>query len=592
MRILIRFSLVLALCFALSCKQEQTVNPDITKEELFKHVDFLASDSLMGRQPGTPYDRVAAKYIKDVMEVSGIKLLERNGYQFLEFIDHQDLGGDNSFSLNGMQFKFRDEFITMPFSSSDSLMSSPVFVGYGFNFFSDTLTWDDYAAVNVAEKWVIILRGNPYGENPISPLNKHSGDRYKAMLAKDQGAAGVIFVSGEVFDKQDKLLFPKQKSFDIGIPVVQLKRSVANLILQSADKTIKELENTLIKTKETLSFALGTNVCARTSIVTKKLNTQNVVGFIKGSDPYLKNQYIVIGAHYDHLGMGGRSSTSRMPDTLAVHNGADDNASGVAAVLEISQKLAHSSPKRSIVVVAFAAEELGLLGSRYFVENSPFPLDSIVAMINVDMLGRLSSDRTLEVGGVKSSLEGESMLLSANEKYAFKLSLSPQGYGPSDHASFYAQDIPVLFFTTGPHTDYHTPFDRTDKINFAGLEEASNYIYTVVEEIANSLVELTYQKAGPSKPSAEHGQELKVKLGIMPDVSGATNDGLRVLAVNENQPAWLAGIQKNDLITAISGKPVHNIQDYMFRLQELTPGTTISVELNRNGQQRIVLVLL
>ena len=568
------------------------VNPEITKEELYQHIDFLASDSLMGRQPGTPYDRVAAKYIKDKMDLSGIKLMERNGYQFLEFIDHQDIGENNTLSVNGMRFSFGDDYTVLPFSSSDTLMATAVFVGYGLNFFSDSLSWDDYAGANVSEKWVIILRGNPYGENPNSPLAAHTSDRYKAMRAKDQGAAGVILVSGEKFDKQDQVFFSKQKSFNIDIPVIHVKRSVVNAILKPAGKNIRDLEADLLRTKKPCSFAVGANICARTSIVTNKRNTQNVVGLIKGSDPLLKNQYIIIGAHFDHIGMGGKNSSSRMPDTVAVHNGADDNASGVAAILEIGQKLAHKTAKRSVIVVAFAAEEMGLLGSRYFVDNLPIPRDSIVAMINIDMLGRFNEERSLQVGGVKTSAEVEDLLLSINENYNFSLALSPQGYGPSDHASFYAQNIPVLFFSTGPHIDYHTPNDKIQFINFEGLQQASSFIFDVVKEIADSPQSLTFQEAGPAQPAARHGQELKVRLGIMPDVSGAPAEGLRVLAVTENQPAWVAGIQKSDLITAINGKPVRNIQDYMFRLQELTAGSTVSVELKRNGSTKVVLVQL
>lgn len=589
---ILRISLLVALCFAFACKQDITINPEITKEELYQHIDFLASDSLMGRQPGTPYDRVAAKYIKDKMDVSGIKLMERNGYQFLEFIDHQDVGDNNALSVNGVRFGYSDDFTVLPFSSSDTLISTAVFVGYGLNFFSDTLTWDDYASVNVSEKWVIILRGNPFGDNPNSPLAGHTSDRYKAMRAKDQGAAGVILVSGEKFDKHDHISFSKQKSFNIDIPVIHIKRSVANVILKPAGKNISDLEAELLKNRHPNSFSVGANICARTSIVTNKRNTQNVVGLIKGTDPILKNQYIVIGAHFDHIGMGGKNSSSRMPDTLAVHNGADDNASGVAAILEIGQKLAHRTSKRSVVVVAFAAEEMGLLGSRYFVDNLPIPRDSIVAMINIDMLGRLNDERSLQVGGVKTSAEAENLLQSTNERYSFNLALSPQGYGPSDHASFYAQSIPVLFFTTGPHIDYHTPNDKIQFINFEGLQQATSFIFDVVKEIADAPQTLTFQEAGPAQPSSRHGQELKVRLGIMPDVSGAPAEGLRVLAVTENHPAWVAGIHKSDLITAINGKPVRNIQDYMFRLQELSAGSTISVELKRNGLTIVVLVQL
>jgi hypothetical protein len=281
-----------------------------------------------------------------------------------------------------------------------------------------------------------------------------------------------------------------------------------------------------------------------------------------------------------------------MPDTLAVHRGADDNASGVSAILEIGHKLLQQKPRRSIVVVAFGAEELGLLGSRFFVENPLIPLDSIVAMVNIDMLGRLNSEGALQVGGVKTAVEADSILNTLNASYGFSLALAPQGYGPSDHASFYAKNIPVLFFSTGAHADYHTPNDDIEQINIEGLHKASNYIFDVISSIANDNGRPTFQEAGPAAPSSRHGGELKVRLGIMPDVSGVRNDGLQVLAVNSNQPAGLAGIRKGDLITALNGHKINNIQDYMFYLQKLDVGSTVSVEFKRDGETMVVLAQL
>jgi hypothetical protein len=324
----------------------------------------------------------------------------------------------------------------------------------------------------------------------------------------------------------------------------------------------------------------------------QKKATQNVIGFIEGSHPKLKHQYIVLGAHFDHLGLGGKGTSSRMPDTIAVHNGADDNASGVASMLEIAQKLAVSQLERSILLVAFGAEEMGLLGSRYFVDNPVVPIDSIVAMINIDMVGRLNPERSIQVGGVKTSMESESIIDKVNTAFNFNIAKSPEGYGPSDHASFYGKNIPVFFITTGPHTDYHTPNDKTASINFKGLVDVSKFISSLVYELATLPLRLSFQEAGPKSSPTRHGRDLKVRLGIMPDVSGATNNGLRVLAVTENNPAWVAGIKKDDIITAINGQSINNVQDYMFRLKDLKPRTTISVEVWRNGETKVFLVQL
>ncbi|MFP4556985.1 MAG: M20/M25/M40 family metallo-hydrolase [Bacteroidales bacterium] len=592
MRILNRYLIYLLVGLLVSCGTKKSFDSDITQSELFDHIDFLASDSLAGRKPGTPFDRVAAKYIKDIMEQSGLKLLAKNGYQFFEYIDHQDVGSNNFMSVNKQSFHIGDDYNVMAFSSNDTLAAAVIFVGYGFDIAEDTLIWNDYSTVNVSGKWALILRGHPDEENEESLLEDYASDRYKAMLAKDQGAAGVILVSGKKHDPKDELVSAKNKTFDIGIPVVQVSRNLANSILSASDNSIYEIEQKIINDHKPYSFIAGANVCARTDIVKKKRNSQNIVGMIEGKHPELKNQYVVIGAHYDHIGMGGEGTSSRMPDTLAVHNGADDNASGVAAILEIGQKFFKNQPDRSVVIVAFGAEELGLLGSKFFVDNPLFPIDSISAMINIDMLGRLDEEQTLQVGGYKTSLEADTTLNKVNDDYNLNLALAPQGYGPSDHASFYSRNVPVLFFSTGPHTDYHTPNDDISMINFEGLVKTSNFIYDVASQIANMPKRLAFQEAGPAAPSSRHGNELKVRFGIMPDVSGVENNGLRVLAVNANQPAALAGLEKGDIITAINGKKIKNIHDYMYRLQDLEPGGTVSVEFLRNDETKVVLLQL
>lgn len=592
MKVFLRSSMLISICLIASCTQPQGFDREITQKELYAHIDLLASDSLQGRLPGTPFDRVAAKYIKDQMELSGIKLIGRNGYQFFDFVAKQELGTNNSLLILGQKLKLGTDYSVFPFSSSDSISTSVVFVGYGFSINTNALMWDDYLSVNVNGKWAMILRGDPDTKNSESPFITYSSDRNKAMLAKDNGAIGVIMVSGPSYDQADELVNMSEKAFDVGIPVIQVSRGIADRILYSSGLNISSLEKKFLNIRRPSSFAVKANVAARTDILLQKKQTQNVVGIIEGSDPLLKGQYVVIGAHYDHLGTGGKGSSSRMPDTLSVHNGADDNASGVSAILEVAQKFSGKVGKRSIVVAVFGAEEMGLLGSRFFIENPIIPIDSIVAMINVDMVGRMGADRTLQVGGAKTSLESEGIIDKANEAFSLNITKSPEGYGPSDHASFYGKNIPVFFITTGAHIDYHTPNDKIDKINFVGLFETSKFIEAIVNELVSVPQKFTFQESGPKSSASRFGRDLKVKLGIMPDVSGATNDGLKVLAVTENNPAFIAGIKKDDIITALNGQKVNNIHDYMFRLKDLKPGNTISVELNRNGEKLVVLVQL
>jgi len=590
MKHILRIWLLLSISTMASCQTKQNLKVDINKDDIFKHIDFLASDSLKGRLPGTPYDKVSAKYIKDLFDSFGLKQLGEKGYQFMDIILEQKPGSNNKLTVNGTEQKYETNFTTLPFSSTGSLDAQVVFAGYGFKLNNDKILWNDYQAVNVTDKWVLILRGDPEPDSLNSVFINQSSDRNKTLIAKDQGAKGVILVSGNNYDSKDKLIGMTERSYDIGLPVIHVKRDIANLIL-SGQTTIEEIEKKLNKDRHPYSIELSTQVNASTEVINDTKTTQNVVAMLEGSDKKLKKEYIVIGAHFDHLGMGGKNSSSRRPDTIAVHNGADDNASGVAAVLELAQKLSskHKKIKRSIVFVAFAAEEMGLIGSQKFVDSKIIPMDSVIAMINIDMIGRMNKNE-LQISGTKTSTETEYILNKLNADSTLKLSFSPEGYGPSDYASFYNKNVPVFAFTTGVHLDYHTPFDDVNKINFKGEELATKYIYSLVTELSNRPKRLIFTESGPKSKPMRSGRGLKVRLGIIPDVSGATNNGLKAIGVTENNPAYKAGMKSGDIITAINGKPVKNIQDYMFRLSELKPGMTVSVEIKR-GEQKMVLVV-
>lgn len=592
MKELFKICLLVSISSMASCQSNLHYNLNITKDELYQHIDFLASDSLMGRYPGTAYDRVSAKYIKDCFDISGLKPLADKGYQFFDLIISQKPGEKNSLRVNIATQKYDTDFSTLAFSSSSSLDASAVFVGFGFKINNNKLLWDDYQAVDVTNKWVLILRGDPEPDSTESVFATQSSDRNKTLLAKDQGVKGVILVSGNSYDPKDKLSTMDERGYDIGIPVIQVKRNVADMILNGKGK-IEDLEKLLVTKRQSNSFELSTRISATTEVINEIKTTQNVVAMVEGNDPVLKKEYIIVGAHFDHLGMGGKHSSSRRPDTTAVHNGADDNASGIAALLEVAQKLASNKKdlKRSVVFVAFGAEEMGLIGSQKFVESGLIPTDSTIAMINIDMVGRMNKN-VLQISGSKTSTESESILKNLNADSTLSLTLAPEGYGPSDHASFYSKNIPVFAFTTGVHLDYHTPFDDIDKINFDGMILTSDYIYSLCYELANRSKKLIYQEAGPKSMPARHGKGFKVRLGIIPDVSGATNNGLKAIDVTLNNPAYRAGMKRGDVITAINGKPVKNIQDYMFRLSELKAGMTVSVEIRRGEQKLVLLVQL
>lgn len=328
---------------------------------------------------------------------------------------------------------------------------------------------------------------------------------------------------------------------------------------------------------------------------TEQRTTHNIIAVVPGKDKRLKHEYIVVGSHYDHLGMGGEGSGSRRPDTLGVHPGADDNASGDAVVLELARHFKRARPARSIIFAFFGAEEQGLVGSKQFLEwmkhddrrriNLPKTKDGIVAMVNLDMVGRMR-DKAMSVSGTGTSSSFKAMVEEVAEQTGLHVACIPDGYGPSDQASFVAQDIPVLFLTTGGHMEYHTPADVPSTLNYDGMQQTLDFSQELITRLA-SMPETPDYISVPSSQKMSHAK-FKVTLGLMPDVMGAsTIPGLRADIVVAGKPAHNAGIRSGDIIQEINGKPLKDINEYMELLAGLQPGTTIPVKVLR-GEETIV----
>ena len=572
--------------FSCTSKQEVTVN------ELRDHIEYLSSDSLKGRLSGSPGDSLAAEYIKHELSSNGFIPLSGDGFQRFNVTSRLVSGPGNALIINGKSFIPEKDFKPFAFSSSSQLESEVIFAGYGFGINTDSLKWNDYENINVEGKWVMALRADPETEKSISLFIPFSGDRDKALMAKDMGAAGLLLVSGPSFDSQDTFESLNSEDFSVDIPVLRIKRDIAEIILSKAKITVASLENILNDTRRPSSFPTGTSVIANTEIIRELNNTRNVVMTLPGEDEILKNEYIIIGAHFDHLGMGGTGS--RAADTVAVHHGADDNASGVSMMLELAEKFSHTkgSHKRSIICIAFAGEELGLLGSKYFVEKAGIDLSKVNVMINLDMVGRLQETNVLQVSGVGTAEDLNELVIAENDTNLIKLTLSEGGYGPSDHSSFYGKNIPVLFFSTGPHLDYHTPRDTYEKLNYEGMVNISSLIFKVIEKLASSPDRLKFREAGERPDQGRQIRRKGVTIGIMPDFAGNIKNGLRADFVIPDRPAALGGMIKGDIITAINGKAVNNIYDYMSRMGQLKHGQTISVEITRNNQKMLLLIQL
>lgn len=586
-----RFLLPVIL-FSFTLIAQSPDSPDITKEEIAGHIKFLASDQLEGRAPGTGKDLEAARYIRQSLEGKGVKFLFEDGFQYFEVSGGTVVSDKSTFSLNGTQLVFDKDFTPLAISANGEITSEVVFAGYGYVIDDKEVKINNFPA-DVKGKWVLILRGSPANSKHSDLFEKNSSLRKKIITAKDNGAAGVLFVNGVEFDKNDNLINASQGSGepDAGLPAISITRIVADKILKPSGKTIEELEAALIKDINSVTaFTVATPVKANPVVTRNKKKTLNVAAMIEGSDPKLKDEYIVIGAHYDHLGWGGPGTGTRRPDTVAIHNGADDNASGTSTILEIFEKLAanRSSLKRSVILVAFGAEEMGLLGSRYFVDNSPVDLKKIRMMINLDMVGRLDAKtKVLSLGGTGTAVNFEKFFDHHVSKSGLEVKRSPEGYGPSDHASFYSKDIPVLFFFTGVHDDYHTPGDDFEKINVDGSVIIGDLAYNIVSEVASSENAPEFQLAGP-KERPKDQPTYKISLGIMPDMSATDVKGVRAENVIPGRPADKAGMKKGDVIIEINSKPVKDLYEYMERLGELKKGDLIDVIVMR-GEEKITL---
>ena len=585
---------VLAACLLFACKSGS--NPDVTVSELQNEIKYLSSDSLRGRLTGSPGDSLAAEYIRSQFSKAGLALLSNEGFQRFEVTDKIVPGKKNFLTINGKNFESGNDIMPFSFSGDSSLESDVVFAGYGLRINNDSLTWDDYKNPDVKDKWILILMGDPESDKTVSPFIPFSGDRDKALLAKDQGASGVLMVAGPVFDPEDKFESLSSSDYSVDIPVLRIKRPVADLLLKpKSGLTVSDLENRINKTGKSAGFDTGVTISAGSEVIREKSWTRNVVAMVPGEDEALKNEYIIIGAHFDHLGMGGPGSSSRAVDTIGVHHGADDNASGVSEMIELAEKFAATpgSHKRSIIFAAFTGEEEGLLGSKYFVDNPPVDLSKVNVMINLDMVGRLRDSGSLQISGVGTAEGLKDLVSTDSDTSLMHITYSEEGYGPSDHSSFYGKNIPVLFFTTGAHLDYHTPNDTWDKINYKGMVSVSDEIFRVARDLCNSSERLKFTEAGPVTTGVSRAYRRRgPTLGIMPDFAGNVKNGLRADFVTPGRPAALGGMKKGDIIISINGKSVGNIQDYMFRMSQLKHGQTISVEVLRNNKKEVLLIQL
>jgi hypothetical protein len=578
--------LVLLTGFTLS----QNNNPEITANEIKEHISYLASDELEGRMTGTEALYKAAEYLKSEFEQYGLKPLFGNSYfQEFPFIQKLELGTNNSFevfydngnSIESYEMILNGDYIPLSFSDNLSLEGQLIFAGYGIS--AAELNYDDYANLNVKDKIVIVFRNHPDIKSPHSKFEQYSSLRYKATNARDKGAKGIIFINTS--DKKDDELM-SLKYDNAGkvkdIAAIQIKRNMIDDILKFYNKNLNTLQSVIDSTKAPNSFLL-TNHQSKlsTEIIEVKGTSVNVGAYIEPENIKYKDDYLVIGAHFDHLGWGEQNSL--YVGEPMIHNGADDNASGTTGLLELAEKFSSikNQINRKVVFIAFSGEELGLLGSSYVVNNFPLPIENANAMINMDMIGRLNDKKDLIVYGTGTSSNWKSILDDKNE-YDFNLTFNDEGFGPSDHSSFYVKKVPVLFFFTGTHSDYHKPSDDVDKINADGQEKVLKYIYDVALSIINSEKKPDYLAVERKDTGRMNGS--RVYVGTVPDFAGEV-DGYKLGGVTEGSPAAKAGLQAGDIIIQFGDKKISNLYDFTYAMGNYVPGDKVKVVVKRADQE-------
>jgi len=575
----------------ISCNQvsskyvDQINNPEILSKEISEHIKYLSADEREGRFPGTKGSQEAINYIVDELKGSGVLPAVDDEYlQFFNFTKDIKPDGLNEIRFNNKKYDINTDFMPLEFSSNASFTADVAFIGYGFSI-KDSVEWDDYKYIDVKDRWVAILIGSPDGDHPHSKYADHIPIRKKAMLAKDNNARGVLFINQSDSDEFIPLRYdPNSNNMDI--PVVQISRKFANDLLSDSLQFFQDEINSDLSSR---SFLLNKSIDSKISLKKETIQIPNIIGMIPGNHDNHKNEYIVIGAHFDHLGFGGQSSGSLAPDERSIHNGADDNASGIAGVLEIAEKLKANQFElnRSILFMGYNAEEQGLLGSKYYVNNPTVPLKNIITMINMDMIGRMSNNK-ITVGGTGTSSAFDLILNNIEKNHDLFFTKSPEGFGPSDHSSFYINDIPVLFFFTGAHNDYHKPSDDWAQINVESEKKILDMIYDIVIQIDQLEIKPVFTEAGPKGPSQSR-TSFKVTFGIIPSYS-SNAIGLEIDGARQGGPAQQAGIKKGDIIIEIEGKSISNIYDYMYRLAELKTGQSVEVIVQR-GDKELKLIL-
>ena len=604
------------------------IKANFTADAYLAHVKYLASDELEGRAPGSEGSAAAAEYIIEHFKQAGCEPGGEDGSWFQPFEIRQGkilVDEKAALEVEGIdrKWKVREDWIPFPFTSMEEVEGELAFAGYGVE--ADRYEYDDFADFDAEDKVLLIFRYEPQdkdrsasfgGETP----SRHAFFRRKAMVAATNGAKALLIVNPPGRPSDGDELYEFDSTFGMqtfSLPMIHITRATAAAILEKAGMpTLEELQQKLDGQRKPLSRDMGLKVRIRTGVEPKRLPANNVLGLIRGDGT--TEDTIVVGAHRDHLGIVPRRG-QREDMTPLIHNGADDNAAGTAAVMELARAVG-GGPRlhRNVLFIAFDGEEMGLLGSRHYVSDPTIDLEHIRAMINFDMIGRLKQDK-YTVFGTGTADEFPGMVKKYAELVDLKYTAPRSMAGGSDHTPFARREIPAMFAFTGLHKDYHYPEDDWELIDADGAARILRMWYPIVAELANmedgpeyteptAAVSEEEEVQGP-KPAAEEQEEaaareveesdappsqsdLRVRLGIIPDLVGGDDPGLVVEGAVEGSCAKAAGMQVGDRIVRIADEDVRDIYGYMHALKRFKPGDQVDVVVVRGGEEKTLKVTL
>jgi Peptidase family M28/PDZ domain/PA domain len=604
------FLILLASLALVSAREPVSTSAAASAADLRRTVEFLASEELAGRMTGSGGSRLAADHFAAELQKAGLQPGGDNGTFFQEFefsAGVRVLPEENSLLVETKEsgysaFPVEKDFLPLAFSGNGAVSGEVVFAGYGLRVpGKEGKGYDSYAGLEVKDKIVLVFRYVPENVSPErrAELNRYAGLRYKALIAREHGAKALLVVTGPNSPGAGELVSIASDAGLTGsaIPAASISLKTAEALFGAAGKDLKTIQSGLDSENphaESGFLLPGVTVKLTTAVERIRKTDRNVIGVLPPADSAAETppQYILVGAHYDHLGHGEVGAMKRKGEESSIHYGADDNASGAAVVLAMAKALAEQrknnpGAERGIIFAFWSGEEIGLIGSSFFAEHPEVKLEQIVAYLNFDMVGRLRENK-LNIQGIGSSSGWRKLLEKRNVAAGFQLTLQDDPYLPTDSTAFYLKEVPFINFFTGSHEDYHRPTDSAETLNYEGLERITRFACALTSDLAGAVSKLDFVKVQRSSPEGAR-ENLRVYIGSIPDYT-AEISGVKLAGIRGDSPADRAGLKAGDVITEFAGQKITNIYDYTYALDSAKIGEPVKVVVQRDGHPQTLRV--